>query len=309
MASIRPLDFCIFGSGISYTLSPVMHNAAFKALALPHHYSIRDVEELDPASTSAFLASPAFGGGSVTVPHKLAIMPFLDSISLAAKAIGAVNTVLVHDTVAADGSTKRELVGDNTDWIGIKVRAEQQLALLGATTGLSSGLVIGAGGAARAAVYALIQLGVGIIYIYNRTKARAEEIRTEFAPLTTTDIAVVDSLDVTAFPKQDALPLRVIVSNVPGSAFTEGAVPLGLFAGKDGGVLVEMAYKPDVTPMMIAAATGGGEGKGWKVVRGTDVLLEQGFEQFRLWTGIDAPQEVMTDALNEEVKRRALAAK
>ncbi|KAK9330719.1 hypothetical protein V1520DRAFT_339812 [Lipomyces starkeyi] len=283
-------QFYLLGYNVSYSLSPTIHNAAFTFAGLPYHYSLYDVQNLDKDEISVVLADPMFGGASVTVPHKLAIMPFLSCISDAAKKVGAVNTVVVTDV---DG--KRELTGENTDWSGIKQCIEDRLS--DPSSPLSSGLVIGAGGAARAAVYALAAMNVKIIYIYNRSKSKAEQIAEEFKDKS--KIIVVDSYNVASWPEQGSLPFGVIIGNIPGDVIMEEDIPLSLF-GKEGGVLVEMAYKPDVTPLMKVSKRAGG----WKVVRGTDVLLEQGYAQFKLWTGIDAPKDVMRKALTEEVVRR-----
>ncbi|KAK9380125.1 uncharacterized protein V2V93DRAFT_371708 [Kockiozyma suomiensis] len=289
--------FYIFGHNIQYTLSPTIHNAGFAAFNLPHTYLVNDVPTLDKTDTASLLASASFGGASVTVPHKLAIIPFLDSVSAAATTIGAVNTVLVDE----DETGTRTLRGENTDYVGIRDSVLESLS--DPSSHIASALVIGAGGSARAAIYALYSLGVDVVYIYNRTNSKAQEISDVFASLV--KVIVVDSLDPQSWPQQEYLPVRVIVGNVPGDAMTEDAFPSSLFSidGCDEGVLVEMAYKPDVTPLMKVAEKVGG----WKVVRGTDVLLGQGYEQFRLWTRIDAPKKIMSEALKKEVERRSTA--
>ncbi|KAK9235206.1 hypothetical protein V1525DRAFT_410704 [Lipomyces kononenkoae] len=283
-------EFYLLGYNVSYSLSPTIHNAAFAVTGLPYHYSLFDVENLDKDEISAVLADPKFGGASVTVPHKLGIMPFLNDISLAAKKIGAVNTIVVRDVAG-----RRVLVGKNTDWSGIKRCIEDRLSDPSAP--LASGLVIGAGGAARAAVFALAELKVKTIYIYNRSRFKAEQIADEFKDKS--NVIVVDSYNITSWPAQESLPLGVIIGNIPGDAITEDDIPLSLF-GNEGGVLVEMAYKPNVTPLMKVSERAGR----WKIVRGTDVLLEQGYAQFELWTGIDAPKDVMRKALTDEVVKR-----
>ncbi|KAK7208364.1 putative pentafunctional AROM polypeptide [Myxozyma melibiosi] len=287
-----PRQFVIFGYNIQYTLSPTIHNAAFAALGLPHHYSIHDVPSLEPDETRALLSAPSFGGASVTLPHKLAIIPFLDQVSDAASMIGAVNTIIVDDS----DSSKRVLKGDNTDYTGI--RDCISAALPSGAPPLQSGLVIGAGGSARAAIYALYSLGVPTVYIYNRTVSKAQDISREFS--SRVKVVVIESLDPSSWPAGASSP-QVIVGNVPGDAMTESDFPPSLLSSNAGGVIVEMAYKPDVTPLMRAAEKSGGA---WKVVRGTDVLLGQGYEQFRLWTGLEPPKEVMIDALTKEVERR-----
>merc|ERR1712061_425912 len=107
-----------------------------------------------------------FGGCSVTIPHKQAIIPYLDQLTEAAQAIGAVNTVIVKQS--SEEGSKRILIGDNTDWKGIFNPLDRQLG--GASTGDSAGvaLILGGGGTARAAAYAATALGLENIY-YNRT--------------------------------------------------------------------------------------------------------------------------------------------
>ncbi|KAK9480998.1 hypothetical protein V1514DRAFT_323976 [Lipomyces japonicus] len=365
--------FCLFGSNVSYSLSPTIHNAGFQHYGLPYSYSLFDTPDLtgkqvqdDHNNVGEFLARNEFGGASVTVPHKLAIIPFLDEITPAAKAIGAVNTIVVdkHDdaTKALDqqpeqsttiirttssssssGSDRgddrrnnRKLLGDNTDWTGITNCILQNIPTTTTTNSSSNdnarkqepavvikaGLVIGAGGAGRAAVYALAQLRTGVIFIYNRTRQKAEELKAEFDHVVRESrIVVVDSLDVTAWPwptttgadggQLQQREVTVVIGNVPGDALSAHHVPGSLFANATGGgVLIEMAYKPDVTPLMQAAAASSSSSRSsaWQVVRGTDVLLEQGYKQFELWTGLPAPRDVMKAALQQEVVRRERAA-
>ncbi|KAK9462191.1 uncharacterized protein V1516DRAFT_673995 [Lipomyces oligophaga] len=294
-------EFVIFGYNIPYTLSPTIHNAGFPAVGLNYRYSIRDVAELDVEETTQFLADKSFGGASVTLPHKLAIIPFLDSLSAAARLIGAVNTIVVKP----DPSRKKShlLLGDNTDYTGIKDCAAEYLVQKynDPTLANSSALVIGAGGSARAAIYAMSALKAKVVFLYNRTRSTAEKLEADFAAVV--PIIVIDSLDPKSWniPETflDSLPVKVIVGNVPGDALSDTQVPDGLFTKDSPGVLVEMAYKPPETALIRRASSAN-----WNIVRGTDVLLAQGYQQFRLWTGIEPPKQIMIDALNAEVERR-----
>lgn len=287
--------FALLGTPISASPSPTLHNAGFNALGLPHHYGLHETQEVDE-SVKQLLRSADFGGASVTIPHKLAIMPLLDELSPHAQAIGAVNTVIVR---TREGGA-RFLIGDNTDWIGIRdcvLTAAPTLELGQEATGL----VIGAGGTARAALYALRALGINRIYLYNRTRAAVDLLVTAFPDY---GIEVLERVD--SFP---GAPPRVVVSTVPGAATTlDAAVAQAgkglllterILGAEDGGVVVDMAYRPAETPLIALAsqvsATAETLGTPWACVRGVDILIAQGLAQFELWTGRRAPRRVVRE--------------
>ena len=279
-------NYFIFGHNISHSLSPALHNAGFQHLSLPHHYTIHESPSVDHTIT-AILHQPDFGGASVTFPHKLQIAQHLDSTSPSAQKVGAVNTVIAQGT-----GPERTLHGDNTDWIGIKRCIERDLP---SNLNSSAALVLGAGGAARAACYALQELDIGELLIVNRTLPKAEEMASQFDRVVT---RCFDSLDQVVVESAQILPLRVIVACIPADDLTRDLVPAKLFSGSSRGVLVEMAYRPQVTGMMQRAA----EYENWRVCRGIDVLEEQAYEQFRMWTGRAAPEAVMRDAMRAEAQ-------
>ena len=147
-----------------------MHNAAFNACGLPHAYSVLELPEAlaDPTSPAAdafraFVRAPNFGGLSVTIPHKEVLRPYLDELTPAAAAIGAVNTVtptpavVAPDGVATLAKSPPVLTGDNTDWIGIVRCVEAALRRGGRSLEAKhlKAVVVGSGGTARAACYAL----------------------------------------------------------------------------------------------------------------------------------------------------------
>lgn len=280
--------FFIFGHNISHSLSPTLHNSGFKSLGLPHHYQIHESEQVDH-SVEAIINRLEFGGASVTFPHKLQIGRFLHTVSPIAEKVGAVNTVIVRETAAGG---KRELHGDNTDWIGIKRCVER--ARLPNLQQASTALVLGAGGAARAACYAVERLGISQLIIVNRTLSKAEEMASSFPYVPS---RVVPTLEEAA--ALDGLaPIRLIVGCVPADDLGEHAIPKGLFSRSAEGVLVEMAYRPQVTGMMTVA----GKHPGWAVFRGVDVLEEQAFAQFELWMGQQAPVDIMRAAVQSKLK-------
>jgi len=277
--------FYIFGYNISHSLSPTIHNAGFQHTGFAGHYAIHETPEVD-SSVAALLAAPDFGGASVTFPHKLQVAGLLDSVSTAAQKIGAINTISKKDG---------KLLGDNTDWSGIKACIESARI-----SGLSDapGIVLGAGGAARAACYALVQLGIPKIVVINRTRANAEAMISRF-PEASFDI--YETLDRAA-EAMKAAPSRVVIGCIPADDLTEDKIPATLFGDAKSRVLVEMAYKPLVTAMEKAAA----KHSGWQIFKGVDVLREQGYSQFSIWTGKEAPKEAISKAIDEELKKRAL---
>ncbi|KAL6248621.1 hypothetical protein RBB50_004876 [Rhinocladiella similis] len=274
MGQLPKRNFYIFGNNISHSLSPTIHNTAFAELGLPHHYSIHETPCIDD-TVRDLMQSPQFGGASVTFPHKLNIQPLLDSVSDASTRLGAVNTVIVE----SDAKSGRSLRGENTDWIGI-LRCIQGSGL----TKLDVGLVIGAGGAARAAVFAYRQLGVRRICLVNRTRSTAERLVADFSPL---EIDIYESL-------VEAPTADVIVSCIPADDVTEADIPEHIFA-RGSGVVIEMSYRPPVSALMRVAS----RQPGWKVEDGVAVLKEQAYCQFEMWTGRRAPVLAIREALDK----------
>lgn len=276
--------FYLFGTPISQSMSPTLHNTAFDILGLPHDYQLLETQDVGEKIKVA-ITSPDFGGASVTIPYKLDVIPLLDKLTPAAEAIGAVNTI-IPQTTSKQGSSEQILVGDNTDWIGIKSTLAAKLG----SSPVHAALVIGAGGTARAAIYALQHLGAGVIYLYNRTTSKAEALANAFPDARVQVVSQIARWDGLVQP-------NVIVSTVPASATTteevqaaSGAVLLSsaLFEYRAGpAAVVDMAYRPAETPLLGLAKAAGGE---WAAVSGLEVLLEQGYEQFKLWTGRECPK-------------------
>ena len=273
MGQLPKRNFYIYGNNISHSLSPTIHNTAFAELGLPHHYSIHETLRIDD-TVRDLMQKPQFGGASVTFPHKLNIQPLLDSVSDASTKLGAVNTIIV-----VDAKSGRTLRGDNTDWIGIS-RCIQGSGL----TKFDVGLVIGAGGAARAAVYAYRQLGVQRIGLVNRTRSTAERLVADFSPL---KIDIYESL-------VEAPAANVIVSCIPADNVSEADIPEHIFA-RSAGVVIEMSYRPPVSALMWVAS----RQPGWKVEDGVAVLKEQAYCQFEMWTGRRAPVIAIREALDK----------
>jgi pentafunctional AROM polypeptide len=231
----RVKRYFLFGSPIQGSPSPTLHNTGFQVceqrdgVDMNSHYSICD--SLDINKVKRVIASPSFGGASVTIPHKQAVIPFMNRLTDAAKAINAVNTVVVSRD--RTNPHVRELIGDNTDWIGIRNLLLQHDKLK-ARDPEAVALVIGAGGTALAACYCATQLGMKL-RVYNRTYEKAAEVAERFGG------EVVRQIDETSLPRVD-----VVIGTVPA---TSGFVLPTAWLVKVGGehgmpVVVDVAYKP-----------------------------------------------------------------
>lgn len=273
---ISPRRLYLLGSPIAHSLSPTIHNTGFHALGLPYVYGKHEAGEVDEG-VRALLHAPDFGGASVTIPLKVAIIPELNELTPAARAIGAVNTVIPVQTGA-----ETKLVGDNTDYLAIERLCARSLDKVGGASEPFAALVVGAGGSARAALYACHALGARVIWLYNRTVVNAQRLAAEVPA--EWQVKVVDSLD------KIPTPPRVIVSNVPaeGTSLSEGEgkilFPASLLSHPQGGVAVDMSYKPTHTPLMELAS----RQAQWVGVPGLVILMEQGCAQFERWTGVRA---------------------
>lgn len=274
---VEERNFWIFGQGISFSMSPTIHSAGFAHYNLPYTYNIHEtktVEELE-----SLIKSPTFGGASVTMPHKLAIKMYCSEVSTHAKIIGAVNTLIRDET------KESRVRGENTDWMGLaSLLSDENIAFP-----KEIGLVIGAGGASRAALYALHKSGFKTIYLFNRTISRAEDIAQSLKPYF--EIVVLDKL--IDLPGNKAP--HVIIGTIPADKTEVDFFPPVLFSQPEG-ICIDMAYKPRLTPLMIAARQLAS--RSWSTVPGVEVLLRQGFPQFDIWTGISAPETVMRQALS-----------
>ncbi|GAB7348891.1 hypothetical protein MBLNU459_g7585t1 [Dothideomycetes sp. NU459] len=340
---LDPLRFYIFGADVSYSLSPAMHNAAYKACGMPHTYTACSVASLD--KIGGLLKDVNFGGTAITQPYKIEVIRTLDSLSRHAKFIGAVNTVVPvrapsystpSDIDIANTRNRAgpvlSLHGGNTDWIGIRACIRRGLSPVNTVRPSSCGLVIGAGGMGRAAIYAMIHIGVENIFIHNRTHERAvsladyfnglEELRdeagdeksdghdednnTRTAKTNTKQkytVHVIGALS-DAWPAGFRQP-TMIVCSVPaqtpdGETSTDFALPAHWLQSPSGGIVLELAYKPLVTPLvrqMRAEAH-----RGWIIMHGLDMLPEQAFAQFELFTGRRAPRRLMRDQVLERFR-------
>ncbi len=260
----------LFGHPVSHSLSPAMHNAAFRALGLPHRYSALDVEPERLVNVVTTLRHGDALGANVTIPHKEAAVRMVDEASDAVRATGALNTIVRRGS---------RLAAANTDVDGFEaslVSGDVELLREGTV------LVLGAGGAARACAYVLLRRGLEVL-VANRSAARLETL--------------ARSLEV------HGRRARVVPWPTPGTALAVDAVvnatPLGLH-GEDPleglvlpSVVVDIVPTANETPLVKRARAT----ENVTVVDGLSMLLHQAARSFELWTGVPAPLEVMRAAL------------
>lgn len=259
----------VLGSPIEHSLSPVLHNAGYAAAGLDTwaYERIECTAEDLPRVVGG--AAPEFRGFSVTMPAKFAALEFADEATERSRAIGSANTL-----VRASQGWR----ADNTDCEGI---SHALGALLGDTASPQRALVIGAGGTARPALWALRQHGVKKLTVVNRTD-RSEEVEGLVHGID------ADFVDFDADLYSLSVDADVIVSTVPAPAVEPYAEKLGHAA------VLDVIYNPWPTPLAVRAAA-----NGYPTVGGLTMLAGQSFSQFEQFTGVAAPRGAMRRALAE----------
>ncbi|ETN41199.1 3-phosphoshikimate 1-carboxyvinyltransferase [Cyphellophora europaea CBS 101466] len=288
MGEVAPKQFYLFGTPISASKSPALHNTLFGATGLPHNYAAKETDGL--AVIRPLIRASDFGGASVTIPLKLDITSLLDSVDETAQIIGAVNTIVpVSDSNNPDSAPK--LVGRNTDYTGMMdcLRSAGASGLLG--EGVQAGLVVGGGGTARAAIQTLHSMSYSPIYLLGRSVAKVTDMAASFP--SNYNIVVVDAASPSALSAFSPMP-KVAIATIPANVPIDGPLAatlnkLFLASKADGGrvpgernVLLEMAYKPAYTEVMRMAEEVGR----WRTIQGLETLVTQGMWQFEHWTGV-----------------------
>lgn len=262
----------VIGDPVRHSRSPRLANAAFAAAGLDWLMVALTVPEGDGAAAVDAARVLGLGGLMVTMPHKAAVIPALDDLTPAARALGAVNSI------AWEGD---RLVGDNTDGPGLvdSLRADQGLDPAGLRC-----VVAGAGGAARSVVWALADAGAASVVVVNRTVERAEVAAALAGPAgrvgTALDVAEVDLVVNATSVGMGAAPDALGPLPFPGEALRPGQV------------VVDLVYQPLETPLLRAAAAAGAQ-----PVDGLGMLVHQAARSIRRWTGVAPDVAAMADAV------------
>lgn len=285
--------FGLVGHPVQHSLSPVLHEAALASTGQRGTYALVDCLTVDLESAVERLREGSFDGLNVTLPHKEALVPLVDHLEGAAAAIGAINTVLC--------TPEGRVEGHNTDVSGLIMALETRWP--GTPWKWLPVTIIGAGGAARAAVLAADRLGAGEIRITNRTQARAERVVSDLQGICR---APLMSCSMEQAVKDAAL---VVQATSVGMSWLSGQVEWAthrqrtadaLRCARPGASCFDMVYRPRTTAWMQGAVEAGHEAED-----GLGMLVAQAAASFLLWTGVGPDREVMRAAVSGALVQRS----
>lgn len=270
----------LIGFPLSHSLSPQIHTAALQSCGLEGDYSLFPVRQDDTQSLKDLLSRVRSGeihGLNVTIPHKQNVIPFIDELTLTAESIGAVNTIYLHND---------KLIGENTDAQGFLLDLKKFLATGTRGHGDLNALVLGAGGSARAVVYALVNDGWDVTIAARRMEQSQELVRPfgsvkamEFNPqmfqrpnlqliVNTTPIGMTPNVDQSPWPEKLSFPMNAAI--------------------------YDLVYNPRETKLVRDARC-----QGLNATTGLGMLIEQATLAFEIWTGSKAPHEIMFESVNQ----------
>ncbi len=269
----------LLGHPLGHSVSPAMHNAAFRAVGLDWRYELLETPREKLPEVIAHLRADDCVGANVTIPHKEAVTALLDDVTDTARTIGAVNAIVKRDG---------KLIGENTDGYGFfQSLCDAQVDPHGARV-----VILGAGGAARTAAFALGEAGVASICILNRTPSRgdalADSLRAHFPQL----VLGVDAID--NVKHADIIVNATSVGMSPRA--DESPMPHGVDFPR-GALVFDLVYRPMRTQFLREA-----ERAGARTIGGLAMLAHQGAAAFELWTGREAPIEVMFEAAQRALR-------
>lgn len=269
----------LIGHPVEHSFSPPMHNAAFEKLGLDYAYVAFDVSPDDLKSAIDGAKSLNIKGFNVTIPHKIDVMKYLDEIDEVAALIGAVNTIDFKD-----------MKGYNTDGIGAVRAIEEVTSIKGKNV-----VIAGAGGASRAISFYIAKYGADKLTILNRNVEKAQKLAS-------------DVLDSNLIVSVEADSISEIGSCLRQADILINTTPVGMHPHVDDEpvasasdmhedlVVFDAVYNPNETVLLKEAIKAGA-----KPVYGIKMLLYQGAESFKIWTGNEAPVDVMEDALRKTI--------
>jgi shikimate dehydrogenase len=269
----------LIGHPVAHSFSGGMQQAAFDALEIDARYELWDRRPMDLAEAIAELRGDDFLGANVTIPHKEHVVPMMDRLTEDAQATGAVNVI------ARDG---KKLVGHNTDVTGFKTALDK---IVGRQKMPRQAVVLGAGGASRAVVSALISEGFQRIVIFNRHLHRAEGLVRHFN-------RSASHMDLRAMPWHESvleaeLSKTKVLVNATALGMAPGETPIPAELLPPDLFVIDLIYNPPLTQLLMDATSARDT-----VMGGELMLLQQGARAFELWTGKPAPIDVMQAELD-----------
>ena len=275
--------YAVLGDPIGHSMSPVMHNAAFRDLGMPDRYHAFRVRQQDLRDAIYGAKALGFGGLNLTIPLKEEALKYVDPDPIAAR-IGAVNTIDFADGIQ----------GYNTDGIG----AMRALEDVGVGVAGKNILIIGAGGASRAIAFQFAYSG-GEITIANRTEERADKLARDLR-------TGLEELDRSSHVR--SIGLDRVASEIADADILINATSIGMYPDVDASpvspdllrpelVVFDIVYNPLHTRLLSEA-----EQRGAIAIGGVRMLVHQGAEAFRIWTGREPPVDVMLEAVVQELR-------
>lgn len=272
--------FGVIGNPISHSLSPLMHEAAYEKYKLDARYVPLQVEEENLGAAVRGMKGLGIKGLNVTIPHKEAVIEYLDELDSSAAALGAVNTIIYDEK-------EDKLIGYNTDGEGFyrslvpELRKPLKDSLI---------LMIGAGGAARGVAITLANKGARQITIANRTKSKAVQLAadcgTSARAMTLNEVqAKLTEFDI------------IINSTSIGMTPNVGQMPMSLETISRDTLVCDLIYSPMKTRFLSEA-----EKKHASIMNGMGMFIHQGAIAFEYWTGLDAPVDIMEQAILNKLK-------
>lgn len=271
----------LIGDPVEHSLSPLMQNKAFEACGLNCCYVPFRVDAVGLPAAIAAVRALNLGGVNVTIPYKERVVEYLDEVDRSAALIGAVNTIV---------NREGRLAGHNTDGAGWLASLREG----GFEPGGQRVVLLGAGGAARAVSFVMVQAGISSLAIFDLVGSKAGKLAADLVPVAGCPVAAGDMAS-------SSLPVAMAEADL-----LVNASPVGMFPNHDApppvdprqlgedALVYDLVYNPSRTKLISEA-----EARGCRVLGGSGMLVCQGALAFELWTGYKAPVEVMHQALEE----------
>ena len=273
---------CLIGYPVAHSRSPQMHNAAFREIGFDAEYTLWETPPGTLRECVASLCTVDMLGANVTIPYKEDVVPLLDECDALAARIGAVNTIV---------NRNGRLIGYNTDAPGM-IRALAECASLPFDARDKETVILGTGGAARAAVIALIDSGARAVSILGRDAGRIDALLHHVRSLAV-ETHISGGLFNSSKAKISLQTANLVVNATSvGLKSNDELLPIDVNLLPTGSLVMDMVFHAGLTPLLQAA-----QAHGCFVMHGLSMLLYQGTLAFELWTGRDAPVEVMRKAL------------